>query len=231
MCTVGDYVIIGGGAAVHPVRAHRPPCLCRRPGGVENDVIPYGMALGNRAYLGGLNIVGMKRRGFSREDIHTLRRAYRALFADRAACAKRVEEVAAEFEEHPGGARNTRLHRQSGKRSICTPGRDEPRGLDAMAGGPARDGQATCRRTTGRISRSSAAMARCRVEIASGAARCGPPALHDRHRGRGGSRHPRLSGRDAGLGPARQAFPAPARNSRSARRCSPAASASGRTFT
>ena len=36
--------------------------------GVENDVIPYGMVLGNRAYLAGLNIIGLRRRGFTRES-------------------------------------------------------------------------------------------------------------------------------------------------------------------
>ena len=45
--------------------------------GLEHDLIPYGMAFGNRAHLSGLNIVGLQRRGFSREDIQSLRRAYR----------------------------------------------------------------------------------------------------------------------------------------------------------
>ena len=48
--------------------------------GVENDVIPFGSVIGNRAHLGGLNIVGLKRRGFSRETIHNLRHAYQMLF-------------------------------------------------------------------------------------------------------------------------------------------------------
>ena len=47
--------------------------------GVEQDVIPYGSVLGNRARLAGLNIVGLKRRGFSRAEIASLRKAYRLL--------------------------------------------------------------------------------------------------------------------------------------------------------
>ena len=48
------------------------------------------MALGNRAHLSGLNIVGLQRRGFSREDIHNLRRAYRSLFADEGTLMERL---------------------------------------------------------------------------------------------------------------------------------------------
>ena len=78
--------------------------------GVENDVIPYGMALGNRAHLAGLNIIGLKRRGFAREEIHDLRRAYRLLFADEGTLMERVEDVGGEFATPPRGARDPRLH-------------------------------------------------------------------------------------------------------------------------
>ena len=58
------------------------------------------MALGNRAHLAGLNIVGLKRRGFSRDEMHDLRRAYRLLFADEGSLKERLEDVAAEFAQH-----------------------------------------------------------------------------------------------------------------------------------
>jgi UDP-N-acetylglucosamine acyltransferase len=89
--------------------------------GLENDLIPYGMATGNRAHLSGLNIVGLQRRGFSREDIHNLRRAYRLLFADEGTLLERVADVAAEFEEHPVVHEVLDFIRAGGKRSICTP--------------------------------------------------------------------------------------------------------------
>ena len=80
-CTVGDNAILGGGAAVHQfVRLGRHSFIGGLAG-VEHDVIPYGIALGNRAHLAGLNVVGLKRRGFSREVIHDLRRAYKLLFS------------------------------------------------------------------------------------------------------------------------------------------------------
>jgi UDP-N-acetylglucosamine acyltransferase len=89
--------------------------------GLENDLIPYGMALGNRAHLSGLNIVGLQRRGFSRDDIHDLRRAYRALFAAEGTLAERTEDVAKEFGAQPIVQEIIAFIRAGGKRSLCTP--------------------------------------------------------------------------------------------------------------
>ena len=65
--------------------------------GVERDVIPYGLAMGDRARLTGINIIGMQRRGFSRDDIQSLRNAYNGLFADEGTLSERVDEVARRF--------------------------------------------------------------------------------------------------------------------------------------
>ncbi|MFC0218414.1 UDP-N-acetylglucosamine acyltransferase [Pseudochelatococcus lubricantis] len=119
--TVGDHVIIGGGAAVIQFARVGAHAFIGGLSGLENDLIPYGMALGNRAYLGGLNIVGLQRRGFSREEIHTLRRAYRALFADEGTLLERVEDVAAAFPDAPLVSEVLSFIRASGKRSICVP--------------------------------------------------------------------------------------------------------------
>jgi len=125
--TLGDFVICGGGAAVIQFARVGSHSFVGGMSGLENDLIPYGMAMGNRAHLSGLNIIGLQRRGFSREDIHTLRRAYRLLFADEGSLRERVEDVAAEFNEHAGVHEILDFIRQGGKRSICTPqrGRDE----------------------------------------------------------------------------------------------------------
>ncbi|MDJ1156779.1 acyl-ACP--UDP-N-acetylglucosamine O-acyltransferase [Chelatococcus sp. SYSU_G07232] len=119
--TVGDYVIIGGGAAVIQFARVGSHAFVGGMSGLENDLIPYGMALGNRAHLSGLNIVGLQRRGFSREDIHNLRRAYRLLFADEGTLMERVEDVASEFEQHPIVHEILDFIRAGGRRSICTP--------------------------------------------------------------------------------------------------------------
>ncbi len=120
-CRVGDFAIIGGGAAVHQFCRVGAHSFIGGLSAVENDLIPYGIAIGNRAHLAGLNIVGLKRRGFPREVIHEIRRAYRLLFADEGTLQERVEDVAAEFSAHSTIHEILDFIRQGGERSICTP--------------------------------------------------------------------------------------------------------------
>ena len=111
--------IIGGGAAVIQFARVGAHAFVGGMSGLENDLIPYGMALGNRAYLSGLNIVGLQRRGFSREDIHDLRRAYRLLFAAEGTLMERIEDVAEEFAGHAIGAGNPRFHSRRAASARC----------------------------------------------------------------------------------------------------------------
>lgn len=120
-CAVGDFAIIGGGAAVIQFARVGAHSFLGGMSGLENDLIPYGMALGNRAHLSGLNIVGLQRRGFSRDNIHDLRRAYRALFAAEGTLAERTADVAQEFADHPIVQEIIAFIRVGGKRSLCTP--------------------------------------------------------------------------------------------------------------
>lgn len=120
-CRLGSFVIVGGGAAMHQFVRIGDHAFVGGMAGVENDVIPYGMALGNRANLAGLNLVGLKRRGFARESIHDLRRAYRLLFAAEGTLKERVEDVAAEFATHPQVHEILDFIREGGDRAICTP--------------------------------------------------------------------------------------------------------------
>jgi UDP-N-acetylglucosamine acyltransferase len=120
-CTVGDYAILGGGAAVIQFARVGAHSFLGGMSGLENDLIPYGMALGNRAHLSGLNIVGLQRRGFSREDVQNLRRAYRSLFADEGTLMERVADVAEEYRDHQIVQEIVAFIRAGGKRSLCTP--------------------------------------------------------------------------------------------------------------
>ncbi len=90
---VSDFAIIGGLSAIHQFVRIGAHAMVGGMTGVENDVIPFGSVMGERARLSGLNIVGLKRRGFSKEDIHNLRRAYRMLFADEGTMGERVQDV------------------------------------------------------------------------------------------------------------------------------------------
>lgn len=120
-CTVGDFAIIGGGAAVIQFARVGAHAFLGGMSGLEQDLIPYGMALGNRAHLSGLNIVGLQRRGFQRSEIHDLRRAYRLMFAAEGTLLERVADVAEEFKDHAIVMEIVEFIRQGGKRSMCTP--------------------------------------------------------------------------------------------------------------
>ena len=89
-CVIEDDVIIGGLSGIHQwVRIGRG-AIIGAVTMVTNDVIPYGLVQGPRGQLDGLNLVGLKRKGVSREDITALRAAFQMLaqgegaFADRA---------------------------------------------------------------------------------------------------------------------------------------------------
>jgi UDP-N-acetylglucosamine acyltransferase len=124
--TVGDYAILGGGAAVIQFARIGAHAFVGGMSGLEQDLIPYGMAVGNRAHLSGLNIVGLGRRGFSKADIHALRRAYRALFAQEGTLAERIEDVTQQFGDNAIVQEIVAFMRTPSKRSLCTPLAAEP---------------------------------------------------------------------------------------------------------
>ena len=94
---IGDHVRFGGICAVHQFVRVGNHAFIGAHSMVDSDVIPYGLAVGNRARLAGLNLVGLKRRGFEREAIHRLRAAYRQIFASEGTLRERVEDAAELF--------------------------------------------------------------------------------------------------------------------------------------
>jgi UDP-N-acetylglucosamine acyltransferase len=95
--TLGDYVVIGGLTAIHQFCRIGKYAMVGGCSAVAQDVVPFAMAVGNRARLRGLNVVGLKRRNFSRGDIQALRTAYRQIFLGPGAFLERLETVAASF--------------------------------------------------------------------------------------------------------------------------------------
>lgn len=94
---IEDYALLGGLCAVHQFVRIGRHAMIGGMSGVERDVIPYAQVMGNRARLTGLNIIGMQRRGFSRDEIQGLRRAYQFLFSDGGTLNDRVNEAAERF--------------------------------------------------------------------------------------------------------------------------------------
>ena len=89
--------------------------------GAECDVIPYGMVIGNRGGLSGLNLVGIKRRGFDRDTIHSMRNAYRLLFANEGTMSERIKDVAEMFAEVEPVMEIIDFVTSDSSRSFCQP--------------------------------------------------------------------------------------------------------------
>ncbi len=98
---IGDFVNLGGLCAVHQMSRIGHHAFVGGATIIVGDVIPYGMAVGDRAVLEGLNIIGMKRSGLPRADIHAMRKAYRTIFDEARPLAENLSLVEAEFAAFP----------------------------------------------------------------------------------------------------------------------------------
>lgn len=99
---LGDYVIMGGLSAIQQRSRVGRYAFIGGLAAVNSDVIPYGMVWGNHARLEGLNLIGLKRNGFSREQINTLRAGFRALFIQSEGPFRgRIDSVADAFAGSP----------------------------------------------------------------------------------------------------------------------------------
>ena len=120
---IGDFSIIGGMVGIHQFVRIGKGAIIGGMSAVENDVIPYGSVIGNRARLCGLNLVGLKRQGLSRELIHEMRNAYRLLFANEGTLAERIEDVAQMFSHNARIMEIIHFMKQDTARSLCLPER------------------------------------------------------------------------------------------------------------
>lgn len=119
--SIGDYVAFGGMCAVHQFVRIGSHAFIGAQSMIDADVIPYGMAVGNRARLAGLNLVGLKRRKFDREAIHTLRAAYRMVFSSEGTLRERVEDAATMFKNEPLVQDVVNFIAASSDRPLCMP--------------------------------------------------------------------------------------------------------------
>jgi UDP-N-acetylglucosamine acyltransferase len=121
--SIGTGAIIGGLSAVHQFVRIGAYAFVGGMTGITADVIPFGMAIGNRASLCGLNIVGLKRKGFPREQIHELRQAYRMLFSSEGTLKERLEDVEQMFSSNPLAKQIIDFIKTESDRSFCVPNR------------------------------------------------------------------------------------------------------------
>jgi len=117
---IGDSVIIGGNSAVQQFTRIGKMAMIGGMTGVEKDVIPYGLSLGNRNYLSGLDLIGLRRKDIPNKDILSLSEAYKEIF--------KTERLTDNLNKMNGIYKNNLLVNdiiefinKEKKRPICTP--------------------------------------------------------------------------------------------------------------
>lgn len=120
---VGERVFLGGLCAVHQNGRVGEGAMVGGLSAVTRDVIPFGSVWGNHARLHGLNLVGLKRRGYGKAAMRRLLAAYRDLFEGDGAFADRLDAAAGEYADLPEIMRIIAFIREDAKRPLCLPGR------------------------------------------------------------------------------------------------------------
>jgi UDP-N-acetylglucosamine acyltransferase len=118
---VGDFTFLGGHVAIHQFVRIGEGVMMAGMSAARDDIIPFGFALGQTGALVGLNIVGLRRRGASKAEMHRIRRAYRSLFFVEGRIAERIEAVAQEFADDPIVGKMIAFIRAGGKRPLMRP--------------------------------------------------------------------------------------------------------------
>ena len=120
-CVVGNNVYIGGLTAVHQFVRIGDNAFLGGCSAIVGDVIPYAIAVGNRASLRGLNIIGLKRSGLPRSEILVLRKAYRMIFDRSRTVGENIEFAKAEFASSPTAMKIIDFITSRGKRHYAVP--------------------------------------------------------------------------------------------------------------
>jgi UDP-N-acetylglucosamine acyltransferase len=118
---VGDFTFLGGHVAIHQFVRIGEGVMMAGMSAARDDIIPFGFALGQTGALVGLNIVGLRRRGATKVEMHRIRRAYRSLFFVEGRIADRIEAVAREFADDPIVGKMIAFIRAGGKRPLMRP--------------------------------------------------------------------------------------------------------------
>ena len=119
--SVGNNTFLGGHVAIHQFVRVGEGVMMAGMSAARDDIIPFGFALGQTGALVGLNIVGLRRRGATKDEMHRLRRAYRSLFFVEGRIADRVDALAREFPNDPLVGKIIAFIQAGGKRPLMRP--------------------------------------------------------------------------------------------------------------
>ena len=118
--TIEDNVVIGGNSAVQQFTRIGKLAMIGGMTGVLNDVIPFGLSIGNRNYLQGLNLIGLRRSSYDNKDILGLIEAYKEIFLTEN-LNENLSKLNGAFKENPLVKEVINFITKDKKRSICTP--------------------------------------------------------------------------------------------------------------
>lgn len=121
---IGEYAIMGGLSAAHQYTRIGRHSNIGGLAAVTKDIIPFGSAWGNHAHLEGLNLVGLKRRGFSRPTINTMLSAFGVLFAEQGTFQERIADVSEAYGDSSEVMEIIDFIRADSNRPLCLPQRD-----------------------------------------------------------------------------------------------------------
>jgi UDP-N-acetylglucosamine acyltransferase len=127
---VANGVFIGGNTAVHQFCRIGEGAMLGGVSGITRDIIPFGFAFGPKADLVGLNVVGLRRRKFTRSDVHRIRSAYQALFFGEGTFAERFARISTEYADDPVLGKIVSFIRARGKRPLMMPASGDAGGSD-----------------------------------------------------------------------------------------------------
>ena len=118
--TIEDNVVIGGNSAVQQFTRIGKLAMIGGMTGVLKDVIPFGLSIGNRNYLQGLNLIGLRRSNYDNKDILGLIEAYKEIFLTEN-LNENLSKLNGAFKENPLVKEVINFITKDKKRSICTP--------------------------------------------------------------------------------------------------------------
>jgi len=118
--TIEDSVVIGGNSAVQQFTRIGRLAMIGGMTGVLKDVIPFGLSIGNRNYLQGLNLIGLRRKNYENKKIMDLDRAYKAIFSSKN-LHENLNKINGEFKENELVSEVVNFIAKDKKRPICLP--------------------------------------------------------------------------------------------------------------
>ena len=118
-CEVGDNVYFGAYSAAHPFVKIGHSAIIGGLTAVVANVIPYGNVYGERGYLNGVNLIGMKRRGMSKDEMRLVKHAYDAIFTKEGVFADNVAQIAKDYGDVPAIGDIVSFIEEGAERSLC----------------------------------------------------------------------------------------------------------------